>query len=213
MTIVTLWTAHHYGITTQQAKETALNSIQYLEHLASLNPGYLIIAIALLPAIGVPISALFLAAGIAYGAYLGILYSLIGVSINLIITYCLARRYLHNFIQKILHQFNYKIPQVPGKHHWKFVLVMRLIPAPIAIQTYIMGIAQVSFLPFFWISIAYELLYMTGIIVTAGSAMSGNFSVAIGGICFIIIVAIIFKLARNHYSKSKNAKIVCDTGQ
>ncbi|OIO60766.1 MAG: hypothetical protein COZ46_01970 [Verrucomicrobia bacterium CG_4_10_14_3_um_filter_43_23] len=184
---------------------------RHLSALAKLHPAYLILAITIAPAVGIPVSPLYILSGIAYGTQAGIIYSTIGVALNIALTYWVARRFLNKFIQRLLTRFNYKVPEVPKKHHWKMVVAVRIMPGvPLPVQNYILGLTAIPFWTYFTFSWIIQFLWVIGYVVTAGSIFKGHMKLALFGIAFMIGVAVILQLVRKRYVKLKKAQIEDD---
>src|SRR5690606_26805772 len=87
-----------------------------LQVLRAAGPASFFLAMALLPAAGVPLSFFCLTAGSAFGPQLGmpvvILLSLTAITANISLGYLLAKRVLRPSLTFLLTYFGYRLPQV-----------------------------------------------------------------------------------------------------
>jgi uncharacterized membrane protein YdjX (TVP38/TMEM64 family) len=112
------------------------------------------LAVAVLPAFGVPMTPLFILAGATFGRWLGLAGSLIALALNLTGCYWIARSGMRRWLVVLLSRFGYQLPDLTqnDKRTRKFVVTMKVTPGlPAFVKTYALGAAGVPFgLFFFW---------------------------------------------------------------
>ncbi len=93
-----------------------------------------------------PGSVLTLAGGFIFGPYLGYAYSMSGAMIGCMLAFGLSRWVAHDFVTKKVGGKLKVLNDGVAKEGWKFVAVMRLIPAlPFNLLNYALGLTKVSF--------------------------------------------------------------------
>lgn len=158
--------------------------------------------VALLPMVGFPISPLFIIAGIRFGVVWAIPFSLTALAVNLILAYWVSTKVLHNFIQKIANHWNYDLPKVSQKNATKWVFVIRLCGAPLAVQNYLLGLSCVPIWPYLWVSMATQIPIVIGVIIFGDSFFSGSMGKALIGLGLLVVAFIAFSYFRKRYAQS-----------
>ena len=124
------------------------NWIQYwTDEIQSWPAVLFFLMVAVLPLVGFPVSPLFIIAGVRFGIAWAIPFSIAALAVNLSLAYGISTKVLHSFIQNIASKWDYDIPKVGHENAKKWVLVIRLCGAPLAVQNYILGLSYVPFWP------------------------------------------------------------------
>ena len=169
---------------------------------SATHPAFLSLAIIFLPLFGVPVSPFFVLAGIAYGLKLGLLASAIGLTLNIILAYWIAARFLRTTIQKIVHRSGRALPEFPPCEYVRGTLLLRLTPGfPLSLQNYILGLARVPFKTYLLISLPAQYFFMIGYLVSGGALFEGKLGLIIVGVSLIIASLLLTKIVRNLYGK------------
>jgi uncharacterized membrane protein YdjX (TVP38/TMEM64 family) len=121
-----------------------------LEVIRSTGPATFLIATAFLPAFGAPLSVFTLTAGELFApqmTMLGVIAAMmLAIAFNLAFTYYLARYALRPILSKVVKRYGYSIPSVTPENALSISLTLRLTPGPpFALQSYILGLAEVPF--------------------------------------------------------------------
>lgn len=178
--------------------------IQYWTHEIQTWPAVLFfLMVALLPLIGFPISPLFMIAGIRFGSAWAIPFSLAALAVNLTLAHWISTKLLHAFIQKIARKWDYDIPKVGHDNAKKWVLVIRLCGAPLAVQNYILGLSYVPFWPYLWVSLVVQAPVVIGVIIFGESFLSGNVGKALLGLAVLVIALVAVSFLRKRYAQPK----------
>ncbi len=171
---------------------------EFLHRVRDLGPVPFFLALAFLPSVGFPTTPFFLLAGAAFGVWISILGSLLAQGFNLAFSYWLSRRYLRDFLERLIARTRYRIPQVKREHHLKVTLLIKLTPGPPNfLKTYIMGLAGIPFGIFFLVSLPTSVGYGIGIIVVGDSLFDGKTGQAILGAGILVAVGVGVKLLRD----------------
>ncbi|MCZ6671568.1 MAG: VTT domain-containing protein [Verrucomicrobia bacterium] len=159
--------------------------------------------VVLLPLVGFPISPLFIIAGIRFGVTLAIPFSMAALTVNLIIAYWISTKLLHRLIQRIARRWNYSIPKASQKNASRWVFVVRISGAPLAVQNYILGIAHVPFWPYLYVSLAVQSVFVVGTIIFGESFVSGNMGKALLGLGLLVVAFLAVSYFRKRYAQAK----------
>ncbi len=166
------------------------------------------VAMALLPAVGFPLSIFNLAAGTAFAERMslpGVLVAAgIALAVNIALTYWLARYALRPWVEQLISRTKYKIPVVPPAEQKELTLLIRITPGPpFFLQGFLLGLAEVKFSTYMLISWPIAFLYSTGFIVFGEAILHGKAKVAFIGISILVAVALGVHLLRKHYGKKR----------
>jgi len=114
------------------------------------SPEVFFISMALLPAVGVPVLAFILSAGPIWGERLGmgnvILFSVMALTVNFTMTYCLARWAFRPLLTRLITRLGYKMPRAEKEDATSLIVIMRVTQGiPYCVQNYLLGLAEVPF--------------------------------------------------------------------
>ncbi|TAG32611.1 MAG: DedA family protein [Verrucomicrobia bacterium] len=144
-----------------------------------LGAGWFFVAFALLSGVGVPVSVFSFSAGPVFGPVLGLptVLALAGLSlaVSLTISYGLARYGLRPWVKRLLNYLGYEVPRVPPEKHHMVTAVARITPGPpYVLQSFLLGLAEVPFFTYLWISWLISTAN-TSLVIVAGDALAhGN---------------------------------------
>jgi uncharacterized membrane protein YdjX (TVP38/TMEM64 family) len=174
--------------------------------LRTAGPLVFFCAMALLPAVGFPISIFYLTAASAFGAQMGIggviAASGVCIAVNLALTYWLARYGLRPWFEQMIGRTKYKIPVVAAADQSQIILLVRITPGPpFFVQNFLLGLAEVRFFSFMWISWLINILYASGFIVFGDAILHGKGKAAFLGLSALVALGMIIHLLRRHYGK------------
>lgn len=154
-------------------------------------------ALAILPAVGLPVSAFYLAAGAVFPLWVSLVGTAIGLAINIALTYWMARKWVRGGIERLLRRTRYKIPVVAATDHARLTLFLRLMPGPpFFVQSYILGMVEVPFPTYFLISLGTQILIASGFIVLGSAFYSSSFGRALIAIVIVVLAVIIIQWVR-----------------
>jgi uncharacterized membrane protein YdjX (TVP38/TMEM64 family) len=127
---------------------------------------------ALLPAVGVPITPFFVLAGASFGIRVGLIGSLLALGANFALCYFIARSSLRPRLVALLRRFDYELPNFAagGKSALRFALVVKATPGvPAFVKNYALGAANVPFGVYLATSMSVTGLYAALLIVLGES--------------------------------------------
>ena len=182
-------------------------------------------AYAILPALGAPISLFNLTVAPTFAPQIGlgwvIVLSAISMALNLALTYWLARYALRPLIEKCVKYLGYTLPVIPRGEHVTTSILLRVVPGPpYAVQSYILGLTKVHFLPYMIVSFIAQFGYALAMILITNSAremasgeqsfqnitQSGSFRAAFAALVLIVVLAIVTRFVRKYYTKKTALK-------
>ncbi|MEM8550211.1 MAG: VTT domain-containing protein [Verrucomicrobiota bacterium] len=178
-----------------RAKDTVLVWLQ------GTHPLVIFAAIAFLPLAGFPVSALLIAAGITYGGTVGMVISVLGIAVNNTLGYAIAAR-LRGPIQRWVDRKGIRVPEVPAKDNARIVLLFRIAPGfPLTFQNYLLGLARIPFWTYFWVSLAPQLIFITGFVLTGGALFEGRWGTILLGASLILVLAIVGRILYGQHNR------------
>jgi uncharacterized membrane protein YdjX (TVP38/TMEM64 family) len=177
---------------------------QGLRVIRSAGPVAFFAGIAILPAVGAPLSAFTITAGEIFAPLMTlggvIAVALVAIAINLALTYWLARYALRPLLSRLAERYGYKIPKVTKANALSIALAVRLTPGPpFFMQGYILGLAEVPFRLYMIVSWFSILPWAIGLIVLGKGALNGNFKTAIYGIGVLVAATVVIHTIRKRY--------------
>ena len=177
-----------------------------LEVIRSTGPATFLIATAFLPAFGAPLSVFTLTAGELFApqmTMLGVIAAMmLAIAANLAFTYYLARYALRPILSKVIKRYGYSIPSVTPENALSVALTLRLTPGPpFALQSYILGLAEVPFRLYMVVSWLCILPWAVGAIVVGKGVFNGNFLLISYGVGVIAVATFVVNIVRKKYVK------------
>lgn len=183
---------------------------QGLAHVQAAGPLVFFSAMAILPAVAVPLSPFSFTAGSIFGAQLGlplvVACGLLAITINIVGTYLLASRALRPLLEKLIVRLGYKLPQVEEGDAADLIILMRVTPGmPFPLQNYLLGLARVPFGKYLLISCAVQWSFNTAFMIFGDALLHGKGKAAIIGIGALAALTAGTHLVRRHYGRRKKS--------
>lgn len=177
-------------------KEVLLGWVDATRSYLEGQPSALVLALAILPGLGAPISPLLILFGIVLGPIYGLpLTCCIGIAAQSICTawtYFLASGPLRGFLQKTLLR-NRTLPEITPGNAAKIGFMIRIAPGfPYGLQNVVLGVLKMRFSTYLLVSIPVQSIYTVGFITTGGAFFEGNTGQALTA--FLLLLAAIFAL-------------------
>lgn len=125
--------------------------------MSEASPVPFFVAMAVLPAIGVPLSPFMMVAGATFGIWVGLIISIAAIALNLCIGYAIAHSKLRPRIESLFERFGYKVPDFTagGRSAWRFAAAIKLTPVlPASAKMYVLAVTAVPFPIYFGVSLA-----------------------------------------------------------
>ena len=165
-------------------------------------PAIYILIYTIRPLVFFPASVLSIAGGLAFGAWLGTLYTIIGATLGAMLSFYVAKTLGKSLVRKEWTGNAGKIQSQMEQNGFLYVLLFRLIPViNFDLISYVAAIAKVRFTPF-------ALATFIGIIpgtfaynFLGSSVISGNPQIIILAVLVFIILTAVPMLIRNQWNK------------
>lgn len=169
------------------------------EHPPHVNPVLYVLAVALLPYAGLP-STFVYPVGVVYGLGMGLVWTTLGLALNLPVGYFIGTRWLRGPISRWLEKRGHRLPEVPPGEVVKSIILARILPGPpLVIMNLLLALAGVPFAPYFIYSMPLCLMFAAGILLASDGLLQGNAKLAITGVCTVIALALLAHVANAIY--------------
>lgn len=191
---------------------------QTLTTMREAGPTVFFGGMALLPAVGFPLSPFTLSAGSIFGPSLGmplvIVLTWVALAVNVLVTYVLARWIARPWLEKLVLRFGYRWPQVPADEYWDVAILFRVTPGPpFFLQSAILGLAQVPLRIYLIVSVLVSGLYGTAFVVFGEALLAGKGRMVLLGFGGIAALTVGTHLLRRHFGKKKAAAAAAANGE
>ena len=176
--------------------------------IRSAGPAAFFIAMALTPAVGVPLMAFSLTAGPVFSERLGlswvIVLALLAATTNIVLTYFLARRALRPLLEKLMARLGYHLPRVRTDDEADLAIILRVTPGlPFFAQNYLLGLAGVSFRRYLFISCVIQWALNIAFILFGDALSHGKGKLALTALLLLLALTATTHLVRKHYERRK----------
>lgn len=191
---------------------------QLMTMVRDTGPTVFFTAMAVLPAVGLPIMPFDLAAGPVFGERLGmslvVTLALAAITVNFVASYWLARRALRPLLEKLLNRLGYPVPKMEDSDLTDLTILIRVTPGPpFFVQNYLLGLAGVPFGRYMLISCLVTWVYTAALVLFGDALLHGKGKMAMLAASLFIVAIVITHWARKHYGKKKLAKAANTTGE
>lgn len=171
------------------------------------NPWALFLALVFLPALPVPMSLLFLTAGIVWKEtpIMACAICILAMALNQTWTYWFAAVPARKLVEKLLAATSIQIPDLPRGDHLKLILVLRLTPGiPLFFQNYLLGFLRAPFHLYLPISILCTGVIGCGVVLSGAGLADGKLKWAIVGVSLIVLGGVVVHWVRGKALNSKH---------
>jgi len=173
-----------------------------------LGPLVFFLAMAVLPAVGVPLSFFTVPAGSVFAPVLGmplvLLLVWLSIALNLALTYWLSRHVLRPWLLKLCAWLGYKLPEVATANQRGLVILVRVTPGPpYVLQSYILGLAGIPFATYFFISWVISSSYACAFVMFGDALMQGRGKMVLVSIGLFALLTVGVQLLRRHYARKQ----------
>lgn len=180
-----------------------------LAWVRKLGPWPFFTLMALLPAVGAPLSLFTLTVGPLFAPALGlpvvIILALVSVAVNLVLTYVLARWLLRPWMERLCGWLGFNIPEVAEADHRSLVILVRVTPGtPHALQNYLLGMAKIPFATYFFISWLVASLYACAFIVFGDALAHGKGKGVLLGVSLFVALTVGVKFLRKKLARKSS---------
>ncbi|MGB0578091.1 MAG: TVP38/TMEM64 family protein [Limisphaerales bacterium] len=162
------------------------------------SPILFMLGMGTLPLVGVPLSAFWLAAGAAFKPpWYAFTIIMGGMAINFALAYLVSNRWLRGPITRLFEKRGIKIPEAKPSEYIKLTLAIRLFPGlPNFMQSYLLGLANVPFRTYFFVSFPPQIAYAIGFVVIGESLVEMKGFKLVLGISIVVAAGLIVNMIR-----------------
>lgn len=156
------------------------------------------LALAVLPVFGFPTTPFYLIAGATFDLPTALTGSLLALTVNLTLSYLLARGPLRSLLEKWLARSGRELPHLERVGYWRFTLMVKSLPGlPSFMKNSAVALAGVPFPIYFGLSLVISGLYAVGFIVLGESAFGRDYPKGIVALLTLVgVTAVIFMIVR-----------------
>lgn len=163
---------------------------------------------AVLPALGCPLTVFTLTAGPVFAPTLGmpmvLLLVWLSLALNLALSYWLARHALRPWLARLMSWLGYTVPEVKASDHRGMVILVRVTPGPpYVLQSYLLGLAGIPFGTYFFISWVISSLYACAFVLFGDALMQGRGKMVLVAVGLLAALTVGVQLLRRHYRRRK----------
>lgn len=154
---------------------------------------------AMLPALGFPITPLFVLAGAMFGSVLGLSGSLLALAGNLLLCHWIAHSGLRPYLERLLARTRYRLPSFDGHRRsaLQFTLLLRITPGvPLFIKNYLLGFSDIPLRLHFGVSMLLTGAYGAGFVLLGESMLEHNLVEALIGAAILVVISLAVLLLR-----------------
>lgn len=192
--------SRHYGVRAQMER--------VVESIRAAGPVPFFVAMALLPAVGFPLSAFTLVAGPVFGPTMGIglviLCAIGAMTFNVALAYWVAARGLRPTVSRLVLWLGYRLPdQIQPHAAWPAILILRIVPlTPFCVQSVLLGLARVPFGPYMLVSVIVPSAYAAAMITMGDALMRGDtWAIAAAGAMFVVVGVVLHVLRKRFQAR------------
>lgn len=173
-----------------------------VEFFRDAGPVPFFVAMALLPAVGFPLSMFTVAVALVFVPTLGLgpvlVCTVAAVAVNVAFSYWFAAHALRPLVARLVRRFGYNLPEIQPHAAWPIVLLVRIVPGPpFFVQSYLLGLARVPFRTYLAISTLVPTAFIAGtIILTDALARNDRWTIAAAVALFVVVGGILHQARR-----------------
>ncbi|MBI4623169.1 MAG: TVP38/TMEM64 family protein [Verrucomicrobia bacterium] len=182
---------------------------QGLDLIRAAGPLVFFTAVAVLPAIGAPLSVFSLMAGEAFAARLTmtgvVACTLAAIAVNLALTYWLARYALRPLLMRLLARYGYSVPRVTPDNALTVALVVRCTPGPpFFFQGYLLGCAEMPFRLYMIVSWLAVLPWTLAFVILGKAAREGHFGKIATALGLLVATTVAVQVLRRKFANRES---------
>jgi len=179
---------------------------QFVAFIRDMGPWVFFVAMALLPAVGAPLSAFNLVAGEAFAQRLtmpGVIVAVaVMIALNLALTYWLARYALRPLLTRLVAHYGYAVPRIDAKNALTASLLVRLTPGPpFFFQSYLLGLAEVPFRLYMIVSWLAVLPLALSVVLLGKAAREGSLGKIFAVLGLMVVAVVAVQILRRRVAK------------
>jgi len=179
--------------------------IRLLEFLQSIPPPLYFMAFAILPAFGAPLTLFYLTAMPVLGQIhpvVGIFWAWLALTINMILSYWMAKGILHPVIEWMLQYRHLKIPKIRPENEIQIVLAIRLSPLPFPVQNYLLALGHARWRSYLGLSLPIQGSIGIAMMFLGESILHGKVGYVLLAVFAILVITLLIKALRKRLNRA-----------
>jgi len=182
-----------------------------LDFIRGFGPAAFFLAMAILPALGCPVSVFTLSAGPIFGAQLGLplvlALSAASLAVNLAFSYWIARYALRPWVEWLFTWLGYPLPQAAAEDRLSLAVLVRVTPGPpYFLQSFVLGLAGIPFGLYMAVSWLISTPYAFAFILFGDSLAQGRGKVALLAVSLFIALTVGIQFVRRHFARLRQVR-------
>lgn len=143
-----------------------------------------------------PVGLFYLAAGAIHGVGPALAWIAASLTVSNLILHTAAHAYLRPRLEPLVVRRGYRIPRFEsGLDEILFITLIRLTPGiPYFLQNLILAAARLDLVRFLVLSVAIQMLYVTGFVVLGRSALDGQLGWALAGLAALVALSAVARI-------------------
>lgn len=155
------------------------------------------LAFAILPAFGAPLSVFYFTVATVFGGLgWGLLMGLAGIALNMSLVHWIGMGYGRPFAERLLSRRGMRVPIIQAENRIQAIVLVRLSPMPFFVQNYLLALGGLPFRTYLFWSMLLQGTLGSGVIVIGGSLLEGNFRYALLGAFGLLLVMVLLRTIR-----------------
>lgn len=169
------------------------------------DPARFAVLMAVLPAVGAPISPFLVSAGAVFGTGLGLAAAMLTMPVHLGVA-ILAARLVRDPIRRFLHRRDIRIPSVDDDREALYSVIFLATPGPpYAAKNLLLPLAGFRFRHCFFTNWIVQGLLCLPLVVLGSSAVEGRFGLVAGAVAALLLIVVLGRALRKRYPGIRNA--------
>jgi uncharacterized membrane protein YdjX (TVP38/TMEM64 family) len=162
-------------------------------------------AMAVLPAMGVPMLAFVLPVAPAFAERFGlglvIVFSLLAITFNFMFAYVLSRWLLRPWVGRLVEKLGYRMPELKGSDSTDLLIILRVTPGvPFVVQNFMAGLTRVPLGRYVIVSCIATWAFNTCFILFGDALLHGRGRLAMVAIGLFAALSAATHMVRKHYA-------------
>ncbi|HEX4343186.1 MAG TPA: hypothetical protein VH255_07330, partial [Verrucomicrobiae bacterium] len=175
------------------------------DKVASFNGWLIFLLMVVMPLVGVPVSFLFVTAGVKFGPAGGLGLAAVAIAFHLAGSYWIGNSILRKPLVWLFSLSGYKKPQIPPDDAVPICALIALVPGlPYAIKNYGMVMGDVKFWPFFLACLPTHFISVTPVVLFGGFSGTLTLPKIIFLVVYFFLIASMVRYVAGRLRKRRN---------
>jgi uncharacterized membrane protein YdjX (TVP38/TMEM64 family) len=156
--------------------------------LAAIPLWAFLLAFTVLPALGMPMSLFYFAAGAVLPTpAIAVTVAIACMAVNMALSYWVAR-WLARPLHWLLRRRGRRLPRLSDRAQWRVIVLLRASPMPYLMQSWLLALGGARFLPYMAIGVPVQAAVAAGLVLMGQSLLDGNATWLVLGVVTVLLV-------------------------